>query len=151
MTAGTDGVARCPWARDPLMIDYHDSEWGVPLHGDRALFEFLILEGAAGGPKLGDHSQEAPRLSRGLRRLRRPQDCPLQREEDRGAAGQSGHRAQPAQGGCGRTERAAFLAVQKEFGSFDAYIWGFTGGHPLQERMAAHGRRAGPHARNPTP
>ena len=95
---------RCAWVRDPLMIEYHDREWGVPVHDDRALFEVLILEVAQAGLSWSTISQEAPRLSRGLRRLRCVQDRPLQQEKNRGLVGRSGHCAQPAEGGGGRPE-----------------------------------------------
>ena len=56
-------MRRCEWAKNELYIAYHDHEWGVPVHNDRDLFEFLILEGIS-GVELGDHSQEAGQLPR---------------------------------------------------------------------------------------
>ena len=63
MPPAIDRRTRCAWAQTPLGIAYHDAEWGVPVHDDRVFFEFLTLEGRAGGSELGDHPEEARRLS----------------------------------------------------------------------------------------
>jgi DNA-3-methyladenine glycosylase I len=121
---------RCGWAKNELSILYHDKEWGVPVHNDRTLFEFLILEGAQAGLswdtilKKRDNYQRAfagfdpVKVARyGLRKqqelLRNPG---IVRNRLKVAAA---------------VENAkAFLRVQKEFGSFDAYVWRFVGGKP---------------------
>ena len=56
-------LTRCAWAKNELSIQYHDEEWGVPVHDDRTLFEFLILEGAQAGLSWDNHPQEARSLS----------------------------------------------------------------------------------------
>ncbi len=123
-------MTRCPWAKTELDIAYHDKEWGVPLHDDRALFEFLILEGAQAGLswstilKKRDHyriafdhfdPQKVARYS--------------QRKIDRLLADPGIVRNRLKITAAVRNAKA-FLIVQKEFGSFDAYLWRFVGGHP---------------------
>jgi len=133
-------VTRCHWAgSDPGMIDYHDTEWGVPLHEDRALFEFLILEGAQAGlswstilrkranyRKAFDHF-DVRKISRyGDRKVETLlQDAGIVR--NRLKIGSTIANAQ------------AFLAVQKEFGTFDAYIWQFVGGVARRNRWRVIG------------
>ncbi|MFQ5864808.1 MAG: DNA-3-methyladenine glycosylase I, partial [bacterium] len=122
---------RCEWANsDPLYIDYHDNEWGVPEHNDQKLFEMLILEGAQAGlswltilkkresyrkafndfdvhkvAKYDERKVQELLSNEGIIRNRRKIEAAIQNAK-------------------------AFLEVQKEFGSFDAYIWQFVGGRP---------------------
>jgi DNA-3-methyladenine glycosylase I len=123
---------RCPWAKSDLYIEYHDREWGVPVHDDRLLFEFLILEGAQAGlswetilkkrenyraafdnfdaatvAKYGARKRQSLLADPGIVRNRLKIEAAIQNAK-------------------------AFLAVQKEFGSFDKYIWGFVDYRPLQ-------------------
>ena len=132
-------MPRCPWATAEPNITYHDEEWGVPVHDDRVLFEFLILEGAQAGLswniilKKRENYQKAfdgfrpEKIARhGKRDVQR-----LLRDE-----GIVRNRLKIA----ATTENAKrFLAVRKEFGTFDAYLWTFVGGKPIQNhwrRMA---------------
>ena len=123
---------RCPWAQTESMIAYHDNEWGKPLHDDRALFEFLILEGAQAGlswsPILNKRENyraafdgfDAGKITRyGERRI-----ATLLAN-----AGIVRNRLKVA---AAVTNAKAFLAVQKEFGSLDAYLWGFVDGTPIR-------------------
>ena len=128
--------ARCAWARpdDALYLAYHDEEWGVPLHDDRGLFEFLVLEGAQAGLSWSTilHKRERyrevfadfdpVRVARFDRRRRERllRDPGIVRNRQKVEAAVANARA--------------FLAVQKEFGSFDVYVWGFVEGRPLQNR-----------------
>jgi DNA-3-methyladenine glycosylase I len=121
---------RCAWASSELSIRYHDEEWGVPVHDDRTLFEFLILEGAQAGLSWNtilnkrDNYRKAfdgfdparvARYDRGkLARLLRDPGIVRNKLKVASAVGNA----------------KAFLQVQKEFGSFDAYIWKFVGGKP---------------------
>ncbi len=127
-------VSRCGWARDPLSMEYHDTEWGVPLHDERGQFEFLILEGAQAGLSWSTILNKRPAYRRAFDRF-----------DPRKVARYDGARIAQllADEGIVRNRlkiRAAvrnaqaFLAVQKEFGSFDRYIWGFVGGRPLCNR-----------------
>jgi DNA-3-methyladenine glycosylase I len=126
---------RCIWCgEDPLYIDYHDNEWGVPIHDDRLLFEFLILEGAQAGlswitilkkrdnyrkafhnfdyKKVSNYSQDdIERLmnNSGIVRNRRKIESTIKN----------------AQG---------LIKIQEEFGSFDSYLWGYVDGKPIQNQ-----------------
>ncbi len=130
-------MKRCAWARgvSPLYEAYHDTEWGVPVHDDRLLFEFLILEGAQAGLSW------ATILNKRVR-YREVYDgfdpVKVARYDARKLA------ALLADPGIVRnrlkvqaavTNARCFLAVQEEFGSFDAYVWGFVGGRPRQNRL----------------
>ena len=125
----------CEWpSDDPLMIDYHDHEWGTPVHDDRKQFEFLILEGAQAGLSWRTvlHKREAYRAafagfdphkvarfgSRDVRRL----------------LGDAGIIRNRLKIGAAIKNARAFLALQEEFGTFDAYIWRFVGGKPKVNR-----------------
>ena len=127
-------MPRCPWATIEPAIAYHDEEWGVPLHDDRALFEFLILEGAQAGlswitilKKRGNYRKafdgfRAEKIARyGARDVKRLL----------GDAGIVRNRLKIA---AAITNAKAFLALREEMGSFDAYLWGFVGGKPKQNR-----------------
>jgi DNA-3-methyladenine glycosylase I len=128
---------RCPWcAKDELYRRYHDEEWGAPVHDDRRLFEFLVLEGAQAG--LSWHTILKKR--EGYRRAFAgfdPETVARFGDEDaaRLLADPSivRNRLKIA---AAVTNARAFLRVQERFGSFDAYIWGFTDGGVIQNRWA---------------
>jgi len=133
-TSASKAAARCGWARDEMSVAYHDTEWGVPLHDDRGLFEFLVLEGAQAGLSWITilKKREAYRAA-----FDRFDPHAVARYDERRVA------ALMANAGIVRNllkihaavENAkAFLAVQKDAGSFDSYIWSFTGGRPLRNR-----------------
>ncbi len=128
-------VMRCEWARNDLAIEYHDKEWGVPVHEDRLLFEFLILEGAQAGlswdtilakrdnyRKAFDQFEPAVVAGYGEKKF----------EELLQNAGIVRNRLKIRS--ATRNARA-FLKVVGEFGSFDRYIWGFVGGKPVLNRF----------------
>jgi DNA-3-methyladenine glycosylase I len=127
-------LPRCPWPTDALYRAYHDEEWGVPVHDDRRLFEMLILEGAQAGlswstilkkrenyraafdqfdaervARYGDRKVQALLANEGIVRNRLKIAAAIQNAK-------------------------AFITVQAEFGTFDAYIWQFVGGHPKQNQ-----------------
>ena len=123
-------IQRCGWARTELSIAYHDKEWGVPLHDDRALFEFLVLEGAQAGL-----SWETILKKRDNFRVAFDNFDPRvvaeydQRKVDELLANPGIIRNQLKISAAIQNAKA-FLAVQEEFGSFDAYVWRFVGGWP---------------------
>jgi len=123
---------RCGWARDPLMAEYHDSEWGVPLHDDRGLFEFLILEGAQAGLSWSTilrkrHNYRAAFDGFDPSKVARYREAKIARLLADPGIVRNRLKVTAA------VENArAFLKVQKEFGSFDAYVWRFVNGRPLQ-------------------
>lgn len=122
---------RCAWATTPLGIAYHDAEWGVPLHDDRRLFEFLVLEGAQAGlswelilnrresyREAFDGFDPAVVATYGDDKVAELLANPgIIRNRQKVAAAVGNARA--------------FLEVQREWGSFDAYIWGFVDGAPI--------------------
>lgn len=125
-------LQRCPWAKGDQYIEYHDKEWGVPVHDDRLLFEFLILEGAQAGLSWATILKK-----RDSYRIAFDQFDP----ELVAKYGKRKQRSLLANGGIVRNRlkiesaiqnAKAFLAVQKEYGTFDEYIWGFVGGRPKQ-------------------
>ena len=129
--AAAKAVTRCGWARSPLMIDYHDGEWGVPVHDDRVFFEFLTLEGAQAGLswEIILRKREAYREAfDDFDPARVSRFTPARVEKLLKNEGIVRNRLKVES----TVKNAkAFLAVQKEFGSFDAYVWRFVGGKPL--------------------
>lgn len=126
---------RCPWANTPLEIAYHDAEWGRPLHDERALFELLELEGFQAGLSwsLILERREAMRAAfEGFDpvRLAAWGDEEVQRALT--APGVIRNRSKVASA---VINAKAFLRVQGEFGSFDAYLWGWTEGKQLEGRL----------------
>ncbi len=125
---------RCGWAQGDNYVAYHDEEWGVPQHDDRALFELLILEGAQAGLSWSTILNKRDRYrkvfdgfdARKVARYGERKVAVLL--EDAGIV------RNRLKVNAAVTNAKAFLAVQKEFGSFDAYIWQFVWGRPLQNR-----------------
>ncbi len=123
-------VMRCGWARNPLAIDYHDREWGLPQHDDRVLFEFLILEGAQAGLSWDTILRKRENYRAAFDRFRPDKVAGYDRRRIEQLLKNDGiirNRLKVA----GTVQNAkAFLTVQKEFGSFDRYVWQFVGGKP---------------------
>jgi DNA-3-methyladenine glycosylase I len=125
-------LVRCHWARDPLDIRYHDEEWGVPVHDDVTLFEFLILEGAQAGLSWSTILKKRAGYRRafaGFDAARVARFSAVRMERLLGDASIVRNRAKIE---ATVANARAFLAVQREHGSFDAYIWGLVGGRPRQ-------------------
>ena len=128
-------VTRCGWCGDdPLYVSYHDEEWGVPLRDDRALFEFLVLEGAQAGlawitvlRKREGYRQTFDNFDPG--KVARYSDRKLQRLLDNPRIIRNRLKVFSA-----RQNARAFLAVQEEWGSFANYMWHFVDGEPIQNR-----------------
>lgn len=126
-----DGKMRCGWCgADPLYVAYHDEEWGVPQHDDRRLFEKLVLEGAQAGLSWITvlRKREAyRRLFHGFDpvKVAALTDADLARILADPGIVRNWLKVQSA-----RTNARAFLEVQREFGSFDAFLWAFVGGSP---------------------
>jgi DNA-3-methyladenine glycosylase I len=127
-----DGRVRCDWAgRDPEMVAYHDTEWGVPVHDDPTHFEFLVLEGAQAGLSWSTILKRRAGYRKafaGFDAAKVARFTPARVEKLLTDTGIIRNRAKVES--TVRNARA-FLDVQKEFGSFDAYIWGFVGGRPV--------------------
>jgi DNA-3-methyladenine glycosylase I len=126
----TDDLERCAWIGSDLMREYHDNEWGVPLHDDRKLFEFLVLEGMQAGLSWStilnkrenyrrafhgfDPAEIARYGAKKIASLLKDAGIIRNRQKIRAAV----------------RNAQAFLRIQEEFGSFDAYSWRFVGGEP---------------------
>ncbi len=131
-----DGRYRCPWVgSDERMTEYHDTEWGVPLHDDRMIFEFLILEGMQAGLswKTILHKRDSFRRAfHGFdpKRVARYKERDIQRLLDNPGIIRNQLKIMAAINNAQR-----LLEVQKEFTSFESYIWEFVGGRPVRNRF----------------
>ena len=128
----TGAVSRCPWPSTDLDIAYHDSEWGVPVHDDRILFEFLTLEGAQAGLSWSTILRKRENYRRafaGFDPARVARFSPAKVERLMLDPGIVRNRLKIEST---VSNARAFLRVQKELDSFDAYIWQFVGGQPKQ-------------------
>ena len=131
-------IVRCTWASKAINIPYHDEEWGVPVHHDRTWFEFLTLEGAQAGLSWDTILQKRARY--------REVFCGFEPQKVAKFNSARAHRLLAIAGIIRNklkvlstiSNAKAFLTVQKEFGSFDAYIWGLAGGGPIQNRWKTH-------------
>ncbi|MBV8489744.1 MAG: DNA-3-methyladenine glycosylase I [Candidatus Eremiobacteraeota bacterium] len=130
---------RCPWAVSDEMIRYHDEEWGKPVHDDRTFFEFLTLEGAQAGLSWETVLRKRERyrkLFNDFDPARVARTTPARVEkllQDPGIIGNRGKVESTV------SNARAFLAIQKEFGSFDAFVWRFVEGKPILNRWRKHG------------
>ena len=123
---------RCPWAgSDPLYQAYHDDEWGVPVHDDRTLFEFLILEGAQAGLSWITILRKRDAYRRAFAGFDVATVAAFDEERIATLLADPGIVRNRLKINAAVGNARAFLAVQREFGSFDAYVWGFVGGQPL--------------------
>jgi DNA-3-methyladenine glycosylase I len=130
---------RCSWARTPLSIAYHDEEWGVPVHDDRVLFELITLEGAQAGLSWETilKKREAYREAfAGFDPAKVARFTPARIERLLKDPGIVRNRLKVEST---VSNAKSFLAVQREFESFDAYVWGFVGGAPRVNRWRNSG------------
>ena len=123
---------RCSWARDELSIVYHDTEWGVPLHDDRRLFELLILEGAQAGLSWITILKKRPAYRAAFDRFDARKVARYDEAKVAALLADEGIVRNRLKIRAAVQNAQAFLAVQKEFGSFDRYVWQFVGGQPLR-------------------
>ena len=127
-------LVRCPWAREELSIAYHDLEWGVPLHDDRSLFELLILEGAQAGLSWSTILKKRDAYRKAFDRFNPRKVAGYDDAKMAALLLDEGIVRNRLKIRAAIRNAQAFLAVQKEFGSFDAYIWRFTKGEALRNR-----------------
>jgi len=128
-------VSRCAWAgEDPLYVRYHDEEWGVPLHDDRALFEFIVLEGAQAGLSWITILRKRESYREAFAGFDPEKVARFDRRKIASLLQNPGiiRNRQKVEAAVGNAK--AFLRVQEEFGSFDRYIWDFVDGRPIQNR-----------------
>ena len=132
--SGGDGLKRCHWAASPktkpAMMEYHDKEWGKPVHDDRVLFEFLILEGAQAGLSWETILNKRENYRKAFSGFDARKIAKYDRAKQKALLGDAGIVRNRLKISATIDNAKAFLAVQKEFGTFDEYIWGFVGGAP---------------------
>jgi DNA-3-methyladenine glycosylase I len=131
---GHSARRRCAWARTPLSIAYHDLEWGVPVHDDRTLFEFLTLEGAQAGLSWETILKKRVGYREAFlgfdpARVARFTPARIERALQNPGIVRNRLKVESAV-----RNAKAFLAVQREFGTFDAYLWRFVAGKPRVNR-----------------
>lgn len=125
---------RCPWAEAELQHVYHDTEWGVPSHDDRHLFELLILEGAQAGLSWSTILRKRDAYRRVFDGFDPRKVARWDAKRQARALADPGIVRNRLKVASAVGNARAFLAVQEEFGSFDRYIWHFVGGRPRQNR-----------------
>jgi len=133
-------VMRCHWATSELNIPYHDEEWGVPLHDDRALFELLILEGAQAGLSWDTVLKKRARYRDVFDGFDVEKVARYDKRKVRELLKDAGIIRNRLKIAATISNAQAFLKVREEFGSFDAYLWRFVGGKPKQNAWKTHKR-----------
>ncbi len=129
-------MKRCPWgdSDDPLMREYHDSEWGVPVHDDRKIFEFLILEGAQAGLSWSTVLRKRENYRRAFAGFDPKKIASFSSKDVSRLLSDPGVIRNRRKIESAILNAKAFLAVQKEFSSFDPYMWSFVGGGPIRNK-----------------
>jgi DNA-3-methyladenine glycosylase I len=125
-------MRRCDWARTALTIRYHDEEWGVPVHDDRRWFEFLILEGAQAGLSWDTILKKRDRYRAAFDGFDPALVARYDEAKVAALLADPGIVRNRLKVASAITNARAFLEVQREFGSFDAYVWRFVGGCPIR-------------------
>ena len=121
---------RCSWASGELLVRYHDKEWGVPVHDDRTLFEFLILEGAQAGLSWSTILNKRENYRRAFDGFDPARVAQYGRRKTKQLLADAGIVRNKLKIASAIENAKAFLRVQEEFGSFDRYLWQFVGGRP---------------------
>jgi len=132
-------LKRCAWARNPLAIAYHDREWGVPVREDRKLFEFLILEGAQAGLSWDTILAKRENYRKAFDRFDPRKVARYGAAKKRQLLGNAGIVRNRAKIESAVLNARAFLEVQKEFGTFSAYVWRFTDAGALSRDLKRRG------------
>lgn len=128
---GTNDLKRCGWSSDPLMNKYHDTEWGVPLHDDDKLFEFLVLEGMQAGLSWSIIMRKRENFRRAFDNFNPRKVARYDSKKMRVLLKNEGIIRNRLKLEAAVGNAKAFIAVQKEFGSFDNYMWGFVKGRQI--------------------
>lgn len=130
-------MPRCAWARKPLDILYHDTEWGVPLHDDRALFELLILEGAQAGLSWSTILAKRENYRAAFDRFDPVKIAAYDETKAAALMQNPGIVRNRLKIAATIGNARAFLRLREEAGSFDAYLWQFVGGKPIDNRLGS--------------
>jgi DNA-3-methyladenine glycosylase I len=137
MSDTNQALVRCTWASNALNTKYHDEEWGVPVHDDRRWFEFLILEGAQAGLSWDTILQKRERYRELLCGFDPAKIARFDARKTRALLREPGIVRNRLKITSTVANAQAFLRVQKEFGSFDEFIWSFVGGAPIRNKWRA--------------
>jgi DNA-3-methyladenine glycosylase I len=127
-------LKRCSWATTPLSISYHDEEWGVPVHDDTCLFEFLILEGAQAGLSWETILRKRENYRGAFDGFNPNKVAKYDKRKIAALMNDAGIIRNRLKINAAVTNAKAFLEVKREFGSFDKYVWGFVNGKPLRRK-----------------
>jgi DNA-3-methyladenine glycosylase I len=128
-------MKRCSWASNDLNIPYHDTEWGVPVHDDNKLFEFLILEGAQAGLSWDTILRKREAYRKAFAGFDPKKVAKFDETKTAVLMNNEGIIRNRLKIASAVSNAKAFLKVQKEFGSFDKYIWSFVGGKPIDNKL----------------
>jgi DNA-3-methyladenine glycosylase I len=129
-TRSTDTQIRCSWANGENYVRYHDEEWGVPVHDDRTLFEFLILEGAQAGLSWSTILNKRDNYRRAFHNFNPKRIAKYDGAKINSLLSDPGIVRNKLKIASAVQNAEAFLRLQQEFGTFDRYIWQFVGGQP---------------------
>ena len=122
---------RCDWAKKPLEIEYHDNEWGIPVHDDRKLFEFLVLDGFQAGLSWSTILAKRDNFSKAFDDFDYKKIVQYDEKKIESLLQDAGIIRNKLKIKAAISNARAFLKVQEEFGSFDRYIWSFTDGKTM--------------------
>jgi DNA-3-methyladenine glycosylase I len=128
-------ITRCGWATSESMIAYHDKEWGVPVHDDRLLFEFLVLEGAQAGLSWSTILNKRDNYRKAFDNFDAQKIAKYDARKIKKLLADPGIVRNKLKIAAAVQNAKAFLAVQKEFGNFDAYIWSFVNNQPIRNKF----------------
>lgn len=129
---------RCPWpAKDPLMIEYHDKEWGKPLHDDKMIYEFLVLEGVQAGLSWQTVLRKRENYRKACNGFDPNRIARYGSKDIKRLLNDAGIIRNRLKIEAMITNAQRFLEVQKEFGTFDTYIWQFVDGRPIQNNFTS--------------
>jgi len=131
---------RCAWAKNELSIPYHDTEWGVPVHDDRLLFEFLVLEGAQAGLSWNTILNKRQNYRDAFDNFDAEKVARYNAKKVRQLLGNAGIVRNRLKIAASIENAKSFLRVREEFGSFDRYIWQFVDGKPRINKWTAMGQ-----------
>jgi DNA-3-methyladenine glycosylase I len=138
MTKLSPPIIRCRWASSEVNIPYHDEEWGVPVHDDRTWFEFLTLEGAQAGLSWDTVLKKRARYREVFANFDPAKVARYDARKKKSLLADPGIIRNRLKVDATITNARAFLQIQKEFGSFDAFIWKSVGGKPKQNAWKTH-------------
>jgi DNA-3-methyladenine glycosylase I len=130
-------LKRCEWAKTELSIAYHDKEWGVPLHDDRSLFEFLILEGAQAGLSWETILRKRDNYRAAFDHFDPAKVAKYKERRIEKLLGNPGIIRNRLKVGAAVQNAKAYLKIQQEFGTFDSFLWRFVEGKPIRRKQGA--------------